>query len=428
VNVPKPKLLIVSHVLPFPGKSGQEQRVLQTLRALSPRFHVTFATVAKEPATTESALKALVDDAVVLDSAYPAQYSERLGHKISAGVFATVTGMKTSNYTIGHLELSPERLLPRLQGKKFDCALFEYWHAADVVPGLQAQGVPCVLDMHNVLWQARLAELKGLSRVAPWLQRFHVNRYRRHEENTWARFDGIVAISAGELEYVRSHVPSTTSVFYLPMGINLAAWPFGYRPAIPPRIVYYGGLGNYHNQEGVRRCVGQIMPAVWKSFPEAELWIVGSNPPPEIQSLARDPRIHVTGFVEKPQEILATMSVAVCPFLGRFGFRSRIVEVMSVGVPMVATEDAVFGMGLSEKEALLTGETDAELASHVISLLSDAQRAGALSRCARSLVEREYSVEATYGTFGRTLFEWMTMRDARPAKSELEIAAAEANG
>ena len=290
--------------------------------------------------------------------------------------------------------------------------LFEYWHAADVVPELQARGVPCMLDMHNVLWQARAAELKGLSRFAPWLRRFHVNRYRRHEEKTWTRFDGVVAISAGELEYVRSRVPSTTSVFYLPMGIDLAAWPYACRPATPRRIVYYGGLGNYHNQEGVRRCVRQIMPAVWRKFPEAEFWIVGSNPPPEIKTLVSDPRIHVTGFVEKPQEILATMSVALCPFLGRFGFRSRIVEVMSVGVPVVATEDAVFGMGLSEKEALLTGETDAELASHVISILSDTQRASALSRYARSLVEQEYSVEATYGAFGRRLLEWVTKRRA----------------
>ena len=38
----RPRLLIVSHVLPFPGNAGQQQRVANTLRALRERFHVTF--------------------------------------------------------------------------------------------------------------------------------------------------------------------------------------------------------------------------------------------------------------------------------------------------------------------------------------------------------------------------------------------------
>jgi glycosyltransferase involved in cell wall biosynthesis len=383
---------------------------MQTMKALSRSFHITFATAASDPAAVKRALMEVSDDAVVLPSAYPVQRSGRFRHKVAAGTFAAMTGMKTSNYTIGQLELSPDRLLPHLEGRGFECALFEYWHAADLVPALRAKGVPCVLDMHNVLWQARAVELNDLSRVMPWVGQFQLNRYRRHEERIWTYFDGVVAISSGELEYVRSRLPSSTRLFYMPMGVNVSAWPFERRVAEPPRIVYYGGLGNYHNQEGVRRCMKHIMPDVWTKFPEAELWIVGNNPPPEVKILERNPRVHVTGFVQRPQEILATMSVALCPFLGRFGFRSRIVELMLAGVPVVATPDAVFGMGLAERQALLTGEVDAELAQHVTTILSNSDVGNCLSRRARGIVEQDYSVEATYESFSRELFGWLGER------------------
>ena len=38
--------------------------------------------------------------------------------------------------------------------KSIDGALFEYWHAVDLIPLLQQRGVACILDMHNILWQS----------------------------------------------------------------------------------------------------------------------------------------------------------------------------------------------------------------------------------------------------------------------------------
>ncbi len=413
----RPRLLIVSHVLPFPSSTGQQQRVLQTVKSLSENFHITFATVAEEPGAARRDLMAISDDAVVLRSAYPSWGPAVLMHKLAAGAFAMYTGMKTSNYTIGHVELSPDRLLPHIENRSFDCALFEYWHAESLVPALHAKGIPCVLDMHNVLWQARARELDGLSTIAPWAMQIQINRYKRREEQTWSRFDGIVAISFGELEYVLSRVPSSTTVFYAPMGVDIANWPFRREVREPPRVVYYGGLGNRHNQLGVQRCAQQIMPRVWTSFPEAEFWIVGTNPPAEILKLTRDQRIHVTGFVERPQDLLATMSVALCPWSGRFGFRSRLVELMSAGVPVVATPDAVFGMGLAENHTVLTAESDVELAGHVMTLLSTPESANQLSRRGRRVVERKFTVKATYGEFSRQLFDWVLDRQGRTVES-----------
>ena len=42
-----PKILIISKVLPFPGKSGQQMRIQYMLKSLKKDFHITFFTTAK---------------------------------------------------------------------------------------------------------------------------------------------------------------------------------------------------------------------------------------------------------------------------------------------------------------------------------------------------------------------------------------------
>ena len=100
-------------------------------------------------------------------------------------------------------------------------------------------------------------------------------------------------------------------------------------------------------------------------------------------ALARDPRVKVTGFVEEVAPLLASMHAAVVPWIGRYGFRSRVVELMAVGVPVVATPDAVAGMDLHDGEEILLGESTEELARALVALLCSGFTVGLMNVEAR---------------------------------------------
>src|SRR5437868_3506638 len=104
-----PRLLIISHVLPFPGKVGQQQRVFYKLRALRNCFHLTFLTIAESLKAEETKNKLLdyCDEAIVLPSAYSNHPISRAWHKTRAVAYSLRTGLKPSNYAIGNVELSP---------------------------------------------------------------------------------------------------------------------------------------------------------------------------------------------------------------------------------------------------------------------------------------------------------------------------------
>src|SRR6266850_381274 len=230
--VNKPRLLVLSHVLPFPRTAGQQQRVFYTLQAARKAFHVTFATSVADGDRTRVKMELLTicDDVILLPSRYFGSRTGRLWHKAIGTVYAFSTGLKFSNYLIGQVEFAPERIASNLVADRFDCVLFEYWHAANGVAVFRKEGIPCVLDMHDILWQTYARQLNAKPVVPEWWKRRRVGKYRAQEEQAWTLFDGLIAINHEEMKYVTPRTSGATKVFHAPMGTDLELWPYSWQP------------------------------------------------------------------------------------------------------------------------------------------------------------------------------------------------------
>jgi glycosyltransferase involved in cell wall biosynthesis len=406
-------MLILSAVLPFPGSSGQQQRVYYKLKALRECFRLTFFA----PVNAQSAndmyerLLTLCDQVTLLPPRHNHKAIGRIWHRMAAAAYTLRTGLKWSNYLIGEVELSNSRVGALLQDDFFDCVLFEYWHASKLVPVFRSKGVISILDMHNVLWRSYERQLTTLRWIPKWWQRWAVAQYREREERAWQQYDGVIAINRAEHAYAQERVPAFTKVFYAPMGIDLSLWPYAPEPASPPRIAYYGGLGSPHNQSDAVFCYEAIMPEIWRIVPAAELWIVGSNPPAHLRELSeKDERVKVTGYVAEVRDVLKTMSVVLCPWSGTYGFRSRLVEVMALGIPVVASPEAVHGMEMATGRGIFLEKTAGEMAKICLNLLQIPHFAREQSWLARAQVEKKFTFEASYAKLALDLLEFTIHR------------------
>ena len=404
----------------MPPKSGQQQRVFYTLKATRELFDITFfATVNKENLReTQKELLAISDDVILLPSRYSHNIMSKAWNKLIGGFYTLLTGLKFSNYLVGQIEFSPGRLRDALDGQEFDCALFEYWHAVESVPYFRNKGIPCVLDMHNILWQSYIKQLNARRFLPKWWKDWAILQYQQQEERAWRQFDGVISINASEYEYTRSKVPNSVTVFYTPMGTDLSLWPYSWQPLEPPIVAYYGGLGSEHNQQDALLCYELIMPIIWREYPNIQLWLIGSNPPEFLLELAKnDHRVKVTGFVERIQDVLSKVSIVLCPWSGTYGFRSRLVEVMALGVPVVASSEAVHGMQLEAGRGIFLEETPEHMARACVNLLRQPDFAKHQSRLARQLVEEKFSYEITYGKLANYLFEFLKQKKSRESIS-----------
>ena len=79
----------------------------------------------------------------------------------------------------------------------------------------------------------------------------------------------------------------------------------------------------------------------------------------------------VPGYVEDLSSILSDVDLAVIPFEGKYGFRSRLIELMYYGIPVLTTEDAIWGMGFTPGIDIFIFHPNENLGDKIMQLLND---------------------------------------------------------
>mgnify|MGYP006084884329 CR=1 FL=1 len=405
----RPKIIVFSQVYPFPLVSGQNQRIANTLTGLKSKgFHITFFTFGKseEVQFIKNKLLEYCDDSIVLSSLYNKNTIRKWFHKISGITYTLITGKKFSNYIIEKVEFNFSRVSKRLPKGKFDFALFEYWHSYNLIPLMKRNNTPCIIDIHNILWRNwefyLTLKTNFPSRWEPILPNFIKNRlvrkYKESELKAYSNYDCLITLGSEEIEYLIESGIKKNKLFKMPMGISLKKWDYVWSHNNDnKKIVYYGGLSNPYNLKDVLFLYHHFMPIIWSKFKNAELWLVGSNPAKEIKDLTKNSKVVVTGFVDNINDVLKDKDLMVMPWSGASGFRSRLIEVMALGLPVLTTKTLVKQMDIREHDKFILANNNQDLSQLALKLLNDKEIMNNQSLSGRKFVEQLYSFKATYG-------------------------------
>ena len=130
-------------------------------------------------------------------------------------------------------------------------------------------------------------------------------------------------------------------------------------------VLFVAGFAHPPNVDAARWLVTEVMPRVRERAPDLDLWLVGANPTAEVQALAGE-RVHVTGYVtdEQLQAFYRAARIAVVPLRFGAGVKSKVVEALRYGLPLVTT--AVGAQGLEELDEVARVEDDPEAIAEAI--------------------------------------------------------------
>jgi glycosyltransferase involved in cell wall biosynthesis len=189
------------------------------------------------------------------------------------------------------------------------------------------------------------------------------------ERAIWRRSDGVLYPSEDEAAQVRALEPAVDARAITPYAYE----HFADEAVVDGRgdLLFVAGFAHPPNVDAARWLVEAIMPKVWAVRPDARLSLVGSNPTAEVLALAGE-RVEVTGFVDDAelQRRYAHARVAVVPLRYGAGVKSKVVEALQQGLPLVTT--SVGAQGLPGVEATCAvADDEAALAEHLLQLLAD---------------------------------------------------------
>jgi sugar transferase (PEP-CTERM/EpsH1 system associated) len=230
-----------------------------------------------------------------------------------------------------------------------------------------------------------------------WLYRRESDKLLVWERRVAAEFDASLFVSAAEAADFQALAPeSAGKVGYYHNGVDAdyfspeRDYPSPYlavKPAASKVFVFTGAMDYWPNVDAVLWFTAEVLPRLRASLPDCLFAIVGSKPAPQIQALASQPGILVTGRVDDVRPYLAHADVVVAPLRIARGIQNKVLEGMAMAKPVVATPQALEGVdALPEREVRLAADAPT-MAAAVVTALSDAN----MGQAARQRVLADYS-------------------------------------
>jgi polysaccharide biosynthesis protein PslH len=390
------KILVLSPWNPYPPVSGARLRVLSLLRALASREH---------------------REVHLLSFAEPGDDLERSRRTLAGfGIVARLIPHRAEKGS--RIAELPSRLMAALGGVPFNAQVCRHPALRDSLDAMLREHEFAVLIAETSWMGQHAALLTGPRKILSWqnvdfevyarratgdanplvraLRRYNHRVARRFELALIPRFDALLTVTDADRRLLREAGAATTPVHVVPICVDTAGRPPGNdAERAADQIVFVGAMFYEPNADAVTYFHREIYPRIRARAPGVRFVVVGRNPLEEVRRLAQaDPSVSVTGTVEDVSPYYRESAVFVAPIRYGGGMKTKIVEAMASGLPVVATSFAMEGIEARDgKEAFIADDPE-DFAARVASLLGDRGLRHEMAVAARALVERSYSWEA----------------------------------
>jgi polysaccharide biosynthesis protein PslH len=168
--------------------------------------------------------------------------------------------------------------------------------------------------------------------------------------------------------------------------------------AAGPVYVFTGTMDYPPNIDAVVWFANDVLPLIRRVLPAARFCIVGANPGPEVQKLARLDGVSVTGRVPDVRPYLAHATAAVAPMRIARGIQNKVLEAMAMAKPVVLTADALEGISAEPGREVILAETTEDFAAACCRLAATAD-GDAIGAAARRRILRDYDESTALSRF-----------------------------
>lgn len=409
----KMRILFVCHRLPFPPNRGGKIRPFQMIRHLAERHSVTVATLAHSQEEVEqgSKLRDYCDQLLVEVMPNPVRWGRALlglaGAKPSSGQYFWSPRLQS--------KIAAANRVGRFDRVWVHCA-FMARYVIDVPCGFK------VLDYGDIDSSKWADYSRHRSFPLSLGYGLEAKKLRRWETRMGRRFTRCTVTTSNELvEFEKLGVSKPCTV--IPNGVDIEYFnPRDRKPASKPVMVFVGRMDYFPNIDGMLQFVNHSWPRIRDAVPNAELRIVGSDPVPSILRLRELPGIQVTGHVHDVRPYVGDAAVGIAPLRIARGTQNKVLEMMAMGVPVVASAEASRGIRARAGEHLMVAESSDVFVGQVIELLRDRERGDRLAAAGRDQLVKAHSWPASMAIVDEVLeFEAGTAVAGGDSASQLTV-------
>lgn len=162
-------------------------------------------------------------------------------------------------------------------------------------------------------------------------------------------------------------------------------------------LLFIGTYKHPPNVMSVEYIIKRLLPLLAKHTDQFRIRIVGSGTEklqPIVDSSQWGKFVTIRGFINDINEAFNDIDIALFPILYGGGIKTKIIDAMAAGIPVVTTPEGVYGLHRLPDDSIGVGETADELVEQVFLLMGSYPQRLSRSRAGWRYVEEQFSYEA----------------------------------
>ena len=354
----KKRLLILTPRFPYPVVGGDRLRIFHVCKALSEKFSLTLLSLCETDA--EMSMQLPVDG--VFDQVERVKHSRFRSYLNTLLALPGSTPLQVAYYSSVSFAKAVKRLIPEHDG-----VLSHLIRCAEYAKG---SSKPCILEMTDAisLNYERVRLLKNTKGFKAQVYRLEATRLLGYERNIVEEFDLSVLVSETDKSYLVG--TSHEKVMVCSNGVALDHLPFKERRGSKPVIVYIGNMTSMQNMDACLYFARDVMPLVSQRV-RATFRVVGRISDSDASKLRAFPNVEVTGPVVNIAAAVDDARLGVCPVRLAAGVQNKVLEYMSLGLPVVTSHIGLEGFAAQPERDLLVADTPEDYALAIARLWTD---------------------------------------------------------
>jgi len=387
-------LLVLTPLVPYPPHDGDKLRLYHFLLHLKRKGHqidLMCLTRVKEDLAQAQALRPLcrtlyIEHLTDWDLAMNMLGGLLLGRSLNV-----------SSYHSPKLRDVLKAYWQNVEGKSIDVVLA---HRLRMAPAAFTEnpGKPVVLELTDsmISYTGKLKNLKG----APFLRRLAARWdywFLKTEEVDWVKRSAqSTVISIQDENVLLENGAPMEKLQVVPNGVSIGKKTSS-KNAVYPKgrtvVCFVGNMGYAPNEEGALWFLQKIWPWVKAQVPTALFAAVGGNPRKKLKKCHDGQNILVTGWVPEVDPYFTQATVSVAPLRVASGMQNKVAQALSLGVPVVATPQAVAWMNPKGRSFVEAADGKGAFAQKVVEVLKNPRKARAKAVKGKRSILKNYRWE-----------------------------------
>lgn len=250
---------------------------------------------------------------------------------------------------------------------------------------------PAILTNHNVeflrLKRWMRVEKNVLIKILLFIQ-YHA--MKRFERKMCGAFSKCIAVS----EYDKNTIEKLTgkkNIVVIPNGVDTTYFAQRNDSFKTKSLVWIGAMTNAYNRDGVIYFIDEIWPLLKAQISDVKSIFVGADPPSVLTDLAqKDPSVSIVGYVDDVRPFMSPSNIFIAPLRSGSGTKIKVLNAMSMGIPVVTTPVGAEGLEVQSGENILIAENARDFASQVAHLWLKPEFAERIGKNGRKTVVKKY--------------------------------------